>query len=202
MFCDYDSKYKRIEKVDIKAWQSIAQINTLKSGTIYVWSYENKSVRDALYYIKNKKNIRILSTLGEVLSDVIIEELAELDMWDNFKNVKLVNVPSSAHNYSQRGYNPSEEIVKVVSTQTGIPHLRQALLKVKNTEPQKKLNRESRLRNMHKSIQANNKLQREIQNQNFVIIDDIVTTGATLAECKRALIKGGAKKVLCIALAH
>jgi ComF family protein len=136
------------------------------------------------------------------VSDLILEELAERDTWDNFKNIKLVNVPSDTQNFRKRGYNPSEEIVKKVSDQTGIPYLKRALIKIKHTEPQKKLNRESRLRNMHKSIQANNKLQREIQNQNFVIIDDIVTTGATLSECKRALIKGGAKKILCIALAH
>jgi ComF family protein len=202
IFCNNDLRLESLERIEFSSWQRISNPQILKSGVIHIWDYNHKHIRDALYYIKNKQNVKLLEALTKVTCDYVLEELAEACLIDNSKDVLLLNVPSNNKSIKIRGYNPSEEIAKQISDHTGIPHLKNILMKTKDTVPQKTLKRSARLRNVHRSMLVNPKNQKFVLNKYLIVVDDIVTTGATLAECKRALIRSGARKVICIALAH
>jgi len=68
------------------------------------------------------------------------------------------------------------------------------------TEPQQKLARHIRLKNVKNSMEAANPVN--IKGRVCVVVDDVATTGATLAEAARALRKAGARRVHTLALAR
>jgi competence protein ComFC len=75
------------------------------------------------------------------------------------------------------------------------------LMKTKETRSQVCVkNRAERLRNIRGSFCVRN--AEKIKGKNILIVDDVTTTGATLAEAKKVLRKSGAKSVMCITLAH
>jgi competence protein ComFC len=83
-----------------------------------------------------------------------------------------------------------------------IPFLRNTLIKTRSTVPQKTLRRYERLRNIKNSMGINKRDIEKIKDKCVIVIDDIMTTGATIKEAKRVLQKHGAKKIMSVVLAH
>ena len=73
-------------------------------------------------------------------------------------------------------------------------------MKNRETKRQTTLKRSERLSNVKNSFGVLD--AKNISGKNIIIIDDVVTTGATLREAKKVLIHAGARKVLCVAIAH
>ena len=79
------------------------------------------------------------------------------------------------------------------------------LIKIKDTEHQARIkNRNERIKNMTgtfaiKDLEKNKKL---IMKKNIILIDDILTTGATLSEARKVLRQAGARKVIAFTVAH
>jgi ComF family protein len=95
----------------------------------------------------------------------------------------LVPVPLHRKKLQKRGYNQSEWIAKGIAQRTGFsvsPHL---LQRTRYTQTQTRLNREERLHNVKGAIQ----LRQRIENEELILVDDLVTTGATLMACLDAL---------------
>ena len=72
------------------------------------------------------------------------------------------------------------------------------LSKVKETLPQIGLSARERKSNLTKAFQATG----DLRDKSLLLIDDVVTTGATVTECSRILLKAGAKKISVLALAR
>jgi len=108
-------------------------------------------------------------------------------------NMLLAPVPMHAAKLRERGYNQSELLCSRVSGLTGLAFRPDVLIKRAQTPSQVKLERHRRVRNLHGKLEANP--HAPIEGRHIVIIDDVVTTGATLQECARALLARGARKV-------
>ena len=79
------------------------------------------------------------------------------------------------------------------------------LIKPKETEHQARIeNRKERLKNIQGSFAVKNTANNinSIKNKNIILIDDITTTGATLAEARKVLKQAGARKVIAFTVAH
>ena len=72
------------------------------------------------------------------------------------------------------------------------------LFKVKETPPQIGLSARERQSNLKKAF----KVTGDVKDKSILLIDDVVTTGATVTECSKVLLKAGAKKVSVVALAR
>jgi predicted amidophosphoribosyltransferase len=107
--------------------------------------------------------------------------------------VHLVTIPSSRAAWRIRGYHPVELLLKRAGLRS-TPALRQT----GEARDQVGLERDARIRNKSGSLAAT----RAAQGLNCVIVDDIVTTGATLLEARRAVIAGGGTVVALAALAE
>ncbi len=107
-------------------------------------------------------------------------------------DVLAVPVPLSSRRLRERGFNQAEIIARAFTTDVSPSVLR----RVRNTKPQSTLGaREERLRNVADCFEAG----ADVAGQNVILIDDVVTSGATLQAAALALKHGGAKAILALA---
>ncbi|MGB2601828.1 MAG: phosphoribosyltransferase family protein [Candidatus Omnitrophota bacterium] len=110
-----------------------------------------------------------------------------------------IPVPVHPSKRRARGYNQSELIATILSQEISVPVQRHTLIKTKNTGPQTALARNKRMRNLDGSFAVVDRTL--VTGRNLVLVDDIVTTGATLETCARELLKAGARCVYGFTLA-
>lgn len=143
--------------------------------------------------IKKLKFSGMLS-LAPILAGFLTDFWNELD-WD----VDLVvPVPLSRKRFSQRGFNQSELIARKFSKNTGIPCEPGALMKKLDTPEQVGLSAEERRKNLNGAFAAERVL---VKNKRILLLDDVMTTGSTFAECTAALLAENAESVYCLSAA-
>lgn len=111
-----------------------------------------------------------------------------------------IPVPLHPSKRRLRGYNQSELIAGMLSREISVPVHRHALIKTRNTGPQTALARTKRMRNLDGSFAAVDRTL--VTGKDLLLVDDIVTTGATLEACARELLKAGARCVYALTLAR
>lgn len=111
----------------------------------------------------------------------------------------IVFVPMTGKRKKERGYNQSEELAKALSKLIELPIVGDVLVKTKDTDSQVGLERKERLRNVKGSISVRNRAL--IKNKRVMIIDDVMTTGATLEVIAEKLKDAGASEVVAITVA-
>lgn len=111
----------------------------------------------------------------------------------------VTSVPISAQRLKIRGYNQSELIAADVALKLGLPY-RESLQKIIDNKEQHKLNEKARHQNVRGVYQS--VCKEETAGKKILLIDDIVTTGATLCECASVLYKNGAAEIACAAIAQ
>lgn len=158
----------------------------------------------SLFKYKNKKGFA--EVFAQTLHGKILEELAELGVMKNFRDPLLIPIPLSPKRYRERGYNQAELICKELiklDNKINFTLENNILIKPQDTEHQARIrNRSERLKNIIGSFAIRDGKEHEIQNRNIILIDDILTTGATLAEAKKVLKKAGARKIVAFTIAH
>jgi competence protein ComFC len=113
----------------------------------------------------------------------------------------IIPVPINIVRRIKRGYNQTELLANEISRETNIPALNNVLFRSKITKPQFKLSKSERWKNIENSffVQNNNSV---IKDKTILLIDDIVTTSATVSSCSLVLKTAGAKKVYVLTLAR
>ncbi|MEL6545926.1 MAG: phosphoribosyltransferase family protein [Myxococcota bacterium] len=101
----------------------------------------------------------------------------------------LVPIPLSPQRYWARGFNPAESIAGVCAEQWGVP-VHRHLKRVRDTRPQSELALEAREKNIRDAFEATGPVQGR-----FILIDDVMTSGATLRAGAKALLQAGASEV-------
>lgn len=110
----------------------------------------------------------------------------------------IVSVPMTAKSQRKRGYNQSELLAKALSKRLNIPYIKHAIEKIKQTEWQKSLSRSEREQNLKGCFKADRNL---VAGKNLIVVDDVITTGATADAICKELKKRGAAKVYFAAVA-
>lgn len=104
----------------------------------------------------------------------------------------LVPVPLASARKRERGYNQSELLARGLSRHWQIPVLDGVIARLRATESQTRLTPEQRQSNVAGSFQIVSGID-ELTGAHVVIVDDVVTTGATLNECAKVLYQAGAR---------
>lgn len=111
----------------------------------------------------------------------------------------ITSIPLSKKSKKQRGFNQAELISKKLSKKLGIKYLN-ILEKCKENKPQHNLNLSERKENVKGIFRLKKKI--DVSNKQILLIDDIITTGNTLAEATKVLLNNNAKSVSCLTLAN
>ena len=113
----------------------------------------------------------------------------------------IVPVPLHWTRLLKRGFNQSALLAQNLSRKMHIPYAPTLLKRTVATPSQGALSMKNRHQNVKKAFVVPEKFKLSIAKKHILIIDDVVTTGATLNECAYALKKGGAQKVSALSLA-
>lgn len=167
-------------------------------------NYKNKIVRDAIWSLKFKNNTQIAEVFAEIIYDNLIEELAELKISHNFDKPLLITIPITRNKRVSRGYNQCELIALAMTkldNNNFFEYRKNILKKTKNTLPQSRTkNKEDRAKNLENCFKV--AMPKLIKNRNIILLDDVITTGATMKEAEKEIKKHSPKKIIWVALAH
>ena len=108
-------------------------------------------------------------------------------------------VPQTKKKRRKRGYNQSALLAKQISHELSVPFNELLLFKTRETADQHDLRGKDRLKNLKNAFAAEN--EDAVKDKTILLCDDIKTTGATLNECRKTLLKAGAKAVCCATIA-
>ena len=120
--------------------------------------------------------------------------------WDRDDFNLVVPIPLHPKRRRTRGYNQSEMLARLLARRTGIPFGNSVLIRKRSTLPQVGLTDTQRRENVRNAFQCINSGQ--ISGRRILLIDDVMTTGATASSASAALMKGGALRVSVLTLAR
>lgn len=166
-----------------------------------IWDYKDKNIKRLLWFLKFNGRYSILDDIKKEMSDVFVSEISEKETLENFTNPLIIPIPTNRKRV--RGYNQTTMIAKALLKESGLNlDIKQdILLKKSGIPPQSSIKeRPRRLLNIKNAFYIKN--PETIKDRNIILIDDIVTTGATLCEAKSVLEKHGAKNIVAFAIAH
>jgi ComF family protein len=108
---------------------------------------------------------------------------------------RVLPVPLSELRQTERGYNQAWEVARRVAHALDLPAHARVLLRHLDTPHQVSLRRAARQRNLHQAFMVDPEYKPWVQGQHLALVDDVMTTGATLAACSACLLRAGAARV-------
>lgn len=133
-----------------------------------------------------------------IAGDILSKFLLEIINKENINGDIICYVPMTKKSIKKRGFNQCKVIANNISFYTNI-EVSNCIKKVKDTREQKTLSKEERNINVKGVFAISN--DSDIKGKNVILIDDVMTTGATVNECKNILKKSGANKIFILTIA-
>lgn len=159
--------------------------------------YREKAVEDLIRALKYDRSGHAARLLAGALAEYLHEEVANLKNFST-KPIVLIPVPLHASRERERGFNQIQKVLDALPREFKDGSMSRieshALVRTRATPQQTRLSRRDRLSNVAGAFA----LARPIEDSHIILIDDVTTTGATMAEAARSL-KG---IVTLLALAH
>lgn len=160
--------------------------------------YFNKKgmVQELIHNLKYKGHQEI----GTVLGSWYAEDLKEIQF--EIPIDAIIPVPLHKRKFKERGYNQVTTFGKAIASSLDIPFAEHLLIRKLYSKTQSKKNLLGRSENIENIFDV--EFSESDHNKHFLIVDDVLTTGATLEACSKALLKiPGAKiSIICMAMAH
>lgn len=189
-----------VEPREFLALLSPALVPATRPATAALLPFRDATVRAVLHEAKYHGTRRAFALLAATLADFLPEHLADLGA----KRAAIIPVPLGNARLNERGYNQVEEVARRALQLIGDPAVTLApalLARVRETPTQVSLARAAREQNMRGAFGASLPSQRA---DIYIVLDDVLTTGATLGAAIDALAAVGLprERLLPIALAH
>ena len=156
----------------------------------YSFGFYEEELRELIHVFKYGRVQTLAKPLGRFLASALPREQT-FDV--------IVPMPLYWRKRWRRGFNQAALLARELARRTHIP-VSNALRRVKDTAAQAGLTNAKRRRNVSGAFRARNKTA--LSGQRVLLIDDVLTTGATAASCARALRAAGARQVTLLTLAR
>jgi ComF family protein len=155
------------------------------------WGGFGGPLRNAIHQLKYKRDIALGDELGRTLAG-LLQELA----W----HVDIVTpVPLAAARRAERGYNQAALLARPIALVFGLAYRPGAVRRVRETQSQVGLNFSERQKNVKDAFRGDAGM---VAGKCVLLVDDVMTTGATLNACANALQAAGAAPIFALTLAR
>ncbi|MEO5946468.1 MAG: ComF family protein [Chitinophagaceae bacterium] len=166
----------------------------LTSGTAQFYFTKESLMQHLMHQFKYKSNRELGLQLGRIMGEQIKKS-------DRINADALIPLPLFPAKEKRRGYNQATLLCRGMAEAMNIPVIDNAIIRPQQTETQTSKGRVERWKNMEGKFVLDN--PEVIKNKHLLLVDDIVTTGATLEACGNELLKGENVKIsiatLCVA---
>ena len=153
----------------------------------------DENFQEPIHHFKYKGKVSTGKSLGIRLA----QELKKQNLSDV---AYLIPVPLHKTRKRERGFNQSEIVAESLGAELSLTVEKNILSRIKNTKYQTKLTVEERKQNVAGAFQVNDK-QKILKDRKIILVDDVITTGATLNECAKVLKQAGVKEILGVTIA-
>jgi len=160
-------------------------------------SYDNRFIERLIASFKYEP---FSKELAKPLARLIGQHFELLDSAPDFKEFIIAAVPLSKKRLRWRGYNQAQELAKILAEILDIPLDPSCLARLKETACQVGLGAKNRQANVAGAFGC--PIPSQVLGKKILLVDDVITTGATVEECAKTLIKNGAKEVIALAIAR
>ena len=175
---------------NVMAKQFWGQIKLEKATALFYYEPHAETAQ-ILYELKYKNHPEI----GVVMGRMMAKELMKSGLFEDID--ALVPVPLAKKREHERGYNQSLELAKGVSEVTGLPIANLVIRRTKFVGSQTKRGRWERNENVEHVFEL---VDDNISDQHLLLIDDVVTTGATVIACAKEMQKASNVRISVLAL--
>ncbi len=145
----------------------------------------------AILQLKYRPNRRLAGVMGGWLAELYRQEAWQATL--------VLPVPLARGRQRQRGYNQASLVASALAELLALPMEEGGLRRVRETPSQVGLDPAGRLHNVEGAFEADPAV---VHNQSLLLVDDLYTTGATLAACAQAALQAGARRVYALTVAR
>ncbi|MFH1074729.1 MAG: ComF family protein [Candidatus Firestonebacteria bacterium] len=190
-FCVYCGKQLALPNEHFCADCTVSRLSFVDNRSAGV--YEGV-LKEAIHEFKYKGKKRLGKCLGKLMVDYLKENggLDDIDL--------IIPVPISENKIEKREYNQAEILAGYIGRSFEIPVLKDVLERTKDTSAQYELSRDERFRNVNGAFDI--KHPEKIKWACILLVDDLLTSGATADECSRMLLGAGASQIRVFTLAR
>ena len=164
----------------------------IERATALFYYEPHAETANILYEMKYKNHPEI----GEVMGRLMARELQMSNFFEGIDGI--IPVPLAKKRQRQRGYNQSHELAKGISEITGLPIYNKVVRRTVFEGSQTSLGRWERNENVEQVFEL--KDAPTVQGKHLLIVDDVVTTGATIIACAKELCKAGGVRISVLSL--
>jgi ComF family protein len=154
---------------------------------------KDKELQHAIHALKYDKKFPVGIFLGKVLAAEIKSSKT------NWKFDLIIPIPLHQLKKAERGYNQAYYIAKGVGKIFKVKVSDRIVKRIKYTESQTTMNLNEREENISGAFKV--KWNTQVRGKNILLLDDVITTGATISECGKILLEAGASKVYAASVA-
>jgi ComF family protein len=187
--------YTNFESIKENATEKLfwGRITTSFACSIFYFEKENM-LQNIIHQIKYKNEKKLGIFMGKLMGLKINELIKEHNI--DF----MLPMPIHPKKEKKRGYNQATLLCIGINEITTLEYIENAIVKIQHTETQTKKSRIERWRNVEQVFNVPN--PHLIKGKNILIIDDVITTGASTEACGQMLLEHGANAISICGLAH
>ncbi len=196
--CICDECLSSIERVDngrlnLEYQRKFASTEIISGFTSLFVFEKDKALQLFIHSIKYNKHFLNAKYLGKLIGENLKQEIM------NWNIDIIVPIPLHSLRKADRGFNQSKYIAIGMGKELGIKVKNNLIRRIRYTETQTNLTLKEREENISNAFQVKHK--RSIEGKTFLLVDDVITTGATTRECGKVLLENGAVKVFACSAA-
>lgn len=191
------------------------------------WNSIQRVTRDHPLYLETRAKLTESGTVSDLVSEFVFEKegafqhVAHALKYSGYESVGrelgrrigvtmkewgisadgLIPIPLHKVKQRERGYNQAELIARGISKSTGIPVRTDLVHRKKHTQTQTQLSLEERRINVEDAFEIDRRSLPALADKTFILVDDVITTGATIQACARELIRAGSSTVIAASAA-
>lgn len=191
--CESSIKPATTERIKAEYDRKFTRVNLIEDfASAFVFEKEG-ALQTLIHELKYERKFRIGIFLGKLSSSKFLEKVKK---WESDL---IIPVPLHSRKLAERGYNQSYFISKGMSQNLKVKSRNKTLKRTRFTQTQTNLTLLERKKNVEGAFSIRRRFNPE--NKNIILVDDVITTGATISECARVLKENGADKIYAASVA-